>query len=189
MACFLVKYLHKPLSNLPMEFSREGYPGAEMADWHPPTPETEPEEPETKGFVESQSPAIPDKALDYEAIRSSGAGGQNVNKVSSKIRLRLSVGLLDTWSDRQKQLLRDAAGNRWKPNEDVIIIECQEQRDQHQNKRLVNERLTELTLEALTPVKERKATKPSRRQKAKRMDDKSHQGRKKEERRGSQDGW
>lgn len=177
-----------------MSYGREGYPGAEMAEWKAPTPENEPaeveKEVEKKEIVEDPNPAIPDKALEYEAIRSSGAGGQNVNKVSSKIRLRLSLGKLDTFSDRQKQLLRDAAGKRWKENEDIIIMECQETRDQPQNRRLVNERLDELIKEALTPQKERKATKPTRSSKKRRLDDKSRLGQKKADRRGGgQDGW
>jgi ribosome-associated protein len=145
---------------------------------------------ETKKFVEVASPVIPEAAYEIEAVRSSGPGGQNVNKVSSKIRLRLDLARLVTFSERQKQLLREAAGHRWSEKQDVIIMECEQTRDQPQNRRLVMENLAELAMEALKPRKKRRPTRPTYASKQRRVNDKVRRGQQKQSRRsGGQDGW
>jgi ribosome-associated protein len=163
---------------------REGLSGAEMTGWKAPVPEEDREQ------VEEPNPAMPESAYEIETMRSSGKGGQNVNKVESKVRLTLNLSKLATFSERQKQLLREEAGGRWLEEGDAIAIVSQETRDQPQNRRIAKEKLAVLIAKALKPKLERKPTKPSHRQKAIRLADKRHQSGKKTDR-GSkgQDGW
>ncbi len=96
--------------------------------------------------------------LQFKAVRSSGSGGQNVNKVSSKVELTFhlegSLGL----SDNEKELLKESIGNRL-TKENILLLQCDESRSQHKNKELVIQRFFKLVEEGLIVPKERVATK------------------------------
>ena len=101
------------------------------------------------------------KELNFKAIRSSGAGGQHVNKVSSKIELTFDIINSLQLSINQKEILQNKLSNRI--NKDgIFILFCDESRSQHKNKALAIQRFIELFSNTLKPQKIRRATKPSR---------------------------
>ena len=101
------------------------------------------------------------KELHFKAIRSSGAGGQHVNKVSSKIELTFDVINSQNLSLEQKESLQNKLSNRIN-KEGILILFCDESRSQHKNKELAIKRFIELITDALKRQKIRRATKPSR---------------------------
>ncbi len=128
------------------------------------------------------SAPVPMMEIDMDTARSGGAGGQNVNKRDTKAVLRWNIGTSSAFSEEEKVLIRKYAGNRLTTG-DTIVMHAQEERSQLQNKNAVVERLQELVRMALIPEKDRVPTKPKRSAKERRMDDKSHHGKKKEGRR------
>ncbi len=96
--------------------------------------------------------------LQFKAVRSSGAGGQNVNKVSSKVELTFNLEDSSGLSDDEKELLKKTIGNRL-TKENVLLLQCEESRSQHKNKTLVIERFFEVIEQGLIVPKKRKATK------------------------------
>lgn len=132
---------------------------------------------------ETQSPKrVPQAELEIRFVRSSGPGGQKVNKTSSKAQLRWNLEKSPSFSPEDKQLLRDQLASRITKDGDIIISSDQE-RSQLQNKLAAIETLQSLIKDALTPDKERKATKPSRAAKDRRLDEKTKHGARKRERR------
>ncbi len=101
------------------------------------------------------------KELNFKAIRSSGAGGQHVNKVSSKIELSFDITNSKELSDEQKKLLYKNVSTRL-TKEHVLILFVDESRSQHRNKELAIKRFLTLIKNGLTKPKIRKATKPSK---------------------------
>jgi ribosome-associated protein len=101
------------------------------------------------------------KELQFKAIRSSGAGGQHVNKVSSKIELTFDVTNSQHLSLNQKETLQDKLSNRIN-KEGVLVLFCDENRSQHKNKELAIKRFIEIISAALKRQKIRRITKPSR---------------------------
>ncbi|MET2986264.1 alternative ribosome rescue aminoacyl-tRNA hydrolase ArfB [Aureibaculum conchae] len=101
------------------------------------------------------------KELSFKAIRSSGAGGQHVNKVSSKIELTFDLENSNELTDEQKQLLLKNLANRL-TKEKVFILFCDESRSQHKNKEIAIKRFLELIKNGLKKPKLRKKTKPSK---------------------------
>ena len=99
--------------------------------------------------------------LQFKAVRSSGAGGQHVNKVSSKIELALDIFNSQALSDTEKERICLKLGNRF-TEEKVLLLQCDESRSQHKNRELVKQRLLELMERALIIPKKRMKTKPSR---------------------------
>lgn len=96
--------------------------------------------------------------LQFKAVRSSGAGGQNVNKVSSKVELTFNLEASNGLSDEEKERLKTNIGNRL-TKDNLLLMQCDESRSQHKNKELVIKRFFELLEEGLIIPKERKATK------------------------------
>lgn len=96
--------------------------------------------------------------LQYKAVRSSGAGGQNVNKVSSKVVLTFDLKNSQILSDEQKALLEINLSTRL-TTDLVLILNCDEDRSQLKNKEIVTKRFLELLKKGLIVPKERKATK------------------------------
>jgi len=99
--------------------------------------------------------------LQFKAVRSSGAGGQHVNKVSSKIELALDVFNSQALSDIEKERIYLRLGTRL-TKENILLLQCDESRSQHKNKELVKERLMALLEKAIAVPKKRRKTKPSR---------------------------
>jgi ribosome-associated protein len=134
------------------------------------------------------SPIVPESEIQLDFVRSSGPGGQNVNKVSSKAQLRWHVGGSQAFSDEQKAIIRVVAGKHLN-SQDEIVLSAESERSQVQNKEAVIQRLRELVSIALTPKKKRKPTRVSRAQRRKRLDDKRIIGEKKQSRRSPRNGW
>jgi ribosome-associated protein len=99
--------------------------------------------------------------LQFKAVRCSGAGGQHVNKVASKIELFFDVTNSSAISDDEKTLiLKNLKSKLTKDN--VLILSCDESRSQHKNKELVIEKFLTLIVNSLKIPKKRKATKPTK---------------------------
>ncbi|MEN8776929.1 MAG: alternative ribosome rescue aminoacyl-tRNA hydrolase ArfB [Polaribacter sp.] len=101
------------------------------------------------------------KELSFKAIRSSGAGGQHVNKTSSKIDLTFDLQNSLSLTESEKILLKDKLSSKL-TKENVLILFCEETRSQHKNKELAIKRFLSLLKTNLTRKKKRKPTKPSR---------------------------
>ena len=96
--------------------------------------------------------------LQYKAVRSSGAGGQNVNKVSSKVVLSFDVKNSKVLSDEEKMLLEMNLTSRL-TNDQILILNCDEDRSQLKNKEIVTKRFLAIIEQGLHIPKIRKSTK------------------------------
>ena len=96
--------------------------------------------------------------LSFKAVRSSGAGGQNVNKVSSKVVLTFDLKNSQGLTNEEKLLLETKLSSRL-TTDGVLILNCDEDRSQFRNKEIVTKRFLELIKNALHIPKERKTTK------------------------------
>jgi ribosome-associated protein len=94
----------------------------------------------------------------YKAVRSSGAGGQNVNKVSSKVVLTFDLANSQGFSEEEKLLLESNLHNRL-TSDLVLILNCDEDRSQIKNKEIVTKRFLDIIEKGLYVPKIRKATK------------------------------
>ena len=101
------------------------------------------------------------KDLNFKATRSSGAGGQHVNKTSSKIELTFDLENSNSLSDAEKTLLKTKLSSKL-TKENALILFCDETRSQHRNKAIVIKRFLELLKTNLARPKKRRPTKPSR---------------------------
>ncbi len=120
--------------------------------------------------------------LKFKAIRSSGAGGQHVNKVSSKIELSFDVMDSKGLTDDEKLLLTQKLDSRLTKSK-VLLLFCGESRSQHRNKELVIKRFLDMLKTSLHIPKTRKPTRPSKASIRKRLDSKQKQALKKANRR------
>ncbi len=120
--------------------------------------------------------------ISWKAVRSSGAGGQHVNKTSSKIVLTFNIDDSLGLTDPEKQLLMKNLKSRL-TNNNEFILECSETRSQHKNKELVLDRFKDLILSGLIVPKKRKKTRPTKASKFKRLRNKKIQSEKKSGRR------
>jgi ribosome-associated protein len=117
---------------------------------------------------------IPDSEIDMSAIRSQGAGGQNVNKVATAIHLRFDIEASSLPAFYKEQLLK--LSDRRITQEGVIVIKAQEYRSQEQNRQEALERLQELVKSVVVLKRKRKSTKPTRSSQKKRLDSKTKRG-------------
>ena len=119
--------------------------------------------------------------LKFQAVRSSGAGGQHVNKVSTKIELRFNITNSSALSEEEKETIICKLKN--KINKDnILIITCQKSRSQHKNKEITIQKFLEIIKSALIKAKKRKKTKPNKESIRKRLEKKAKLALKKENR-------
>lgn len=111
--------------------------------------------------------------LQYKAVRSSGAGGQNVNKVSSKVVLYFDLKNSQALSDEEKVLLETKLSSRL-TSEQILILNCDEDRSQLKNKAIITKRLLDIISAGLVVPKIRKATKVPKSVIRKRIKDKKN---------------
>ena len=125
---------------------------------------------------------VPAEDLEYKSVRSSGPGGQNVNKVASKVELRLKLASTAALTAGQKQRLM-AAHPSYVSGEGDFILTADRFRSQPLNQRDAEQRLVSMLLAIRSPPRRRVATRPSRAAKARRLSDKRARGEAKAQRR------
>jgi ribosome-associated protein len=125
--------------------------------------------------------SLNDEEIELSFMRSSGAGGQNVNKVASAVQLRFDVLHSPSLPDEVRVRLLRLGGHRL-TKDGVLIITARESRDQKRNREIARERLAELIERASYVPKKRKPTKPSRASKERRIDSKKRDARTKQQR-------
>ena len=120
---------------------------------------------------------LPAHELRWQAVRSGGPGGQNVNKVATKIELRFRV-LQSSLPEAVRLRLAERVRNRMAADGDLVIV-CDETRSQAQNLERARGRLAELIRGALQPPRRRRATRPTRASVTRRLEDKARHKEKK----------
>ena len=111
------------------------------------------------------------KELKFKAVRSGGAGGQHVNKVSSKIELTFDLENSESLTEEEKALLVQKLKSKL-TKDNVLLLQCDESRSQHKNKEIAIDRFLNIISGGLTIQKPRKETKPSKSSILKRLEKK-----------------
>ncbi|CAG0962864.1 Peptidyl-tRNA hydrolase ArfB [Phycisphaerales bacterium] len=140
--------------------------------------------PETPGVRLAPGVTVPDAALSFTFASSSGPGGQNVNKRATKAVLRVRLADLPIPFDALDRLR--SLGSLYLTTHDELVIPADENRSQERNKSEAIDRLSDLVKRALVRPKKRRATRPSRGSKERRLAEKKHRGEIKR-RRGGED--
>jgi ribosome-associated protein len=137
----------------------------------------------TLPLVVNESLTIPTALLSWSAVRASGPGGQNVNKVASKVEVRFDFASWAGLDEAAKARLRSLARNRL-DGEGRLLVVSQRTRDQQRNLDDARDKVRILVERALEPPTVRKSTRPTRAAKARRVDSKRRVASKKQARRG-----
>jgi ribosome-associated protein len=124
---------------------------------------------------------INENDIEYSAIRSSGPGGQNVNKVSTAIQIHFNIDTITGMTNAMRERLIKLAGNKLN-NQNCIVIKAQDQRTQERNKENAENRLIEIIKEASIEPKKRKKKRRTKASHQKRLDEKKKQSTKKKNR-------
>ncbi len=124
----------------------------------------------------NEAVTIEENELEFEYARSSGPGGQNVNKVETKATLRFSLAETQSLTDQQKNLIRERLPGRI-TKKDVLRIMCQRHRTREANRKECLSRFASLLAKALTEDPERRPTRVPPQTKRRRLDDKKRRGR------------
>jgi ribosome-associated protein len=135
----------------------------------------------TKDLVINPQLVVPARDLSWSASRASGPGGQNVNKVATKVTLRFDLRGTDSLTQAQKARLRKLAGRRLDA-QGALMISAQAERSQRQNLERARDGLRKLVRKALVAPKLRIGTKPSRASKRRRLESKRRRGEQKKAR-------
>jgi ribosome-associated protein len=130
----------------------------------------------------NESLAIPRGELDVRVSRSSGAGGQHVNKTSSRVEIFWNARTSQAVTEEQRSLLLSRLQSKLTTDGSVRVV-ASDMRSQSRNREIAEERLAELVRRALVVRRKRKATKPTRAAKEARLESKKRHSRKKDERR------
>jgi ribosome-associated protein len=125
---------------------------------------------------------IPLEEFSFQAARSSGPGGQHVNKTNSKVILRWNVKQSATLHPGVRKRFLDTFGSRIS-SEGELVLNCEEHRSQHRNRETCLERLKDMLASVAYPPKKRRPTKPTRGSKEARLKGKRHHSEKKQNRR------
>lgn len=141
---------------------------------------------ESNGLRVAPDLFIPRSELSTRATRSSGAGGQHVNKTSSRIELTWNAIQSSSITDEQRTTILRKLQSRLTKDGDLRVV-ASTTRSQFRNREIAEERMTRLLASALQPVKKRKATKPTRAAKEARLNEKKKHSNKKRERRAPVD--
>lgn len=130
---------------------------------------------------------LDERELEFEFVRASGPGGQNVNKVETAVQLRFDVAHSPSLPDAVRSRLRGLAGRRM-TQDGVLVIDARRYRTQAQNRQHAQEQLLDLIRRASVKPKTRKPTKPTRAAKERRLQSKRKQSERKRLRRSVDDG-
>ena len=125
-------------------------------------------------LIISQQVQIPDTEIDIQAIRAQGAGGQNVNKVSSAIHLRFDINASSLPDFYKQELLK--LNDQRISNDGIIVIKAQQFRSQEKNRDEALNRLQQLIKSAAVTRKKRKPTRPTLASKKRRIESKTKRG-------------